>query len=110
MHTHSFGSLVLLESSGVIFNNEMNDFAIPGENCSTCLPDDQPNNGIQGGKRAQSSMSPSILTDAEGKVRMVVGAAGGTKIITVVAQVCDACTEKERTAFMFHVLCMQELS
>ena len=39
-------------------------------------------NKIQPGKRPQSSMSPLIILDPEGDVRMLAGGTGGTRIIT----------------------------
>lgn len=64
----------------------MNDFSICQiENCHSAQP--TANNFIAPLKRAQSSFSPAIITDKRGNVRLVVGAAGGTQIITTVAMV-----------------------
>ena len=44
-------------------------------------------NAIQPGKRMLSAMSPTIVVDPAGKLLLVVGAAGGPRIITATSQV-----------------------
>jgi gamma-glutamyltranspeptidase/glutathione hydrolase/leukotriene-C4 hydrolase len=80
-----FGSLVRSEISGVIFNDEMDDFAIPTRDDPTYLLPTVPNY-VEPGKRPQSSTTPTILLDGD-QVKMVVGASGGAKITTATAQV-----------------------
>ncbi|KAH6931900.1 hypothetical protein HPB50_001442 [Hyalomma asiaticum] len=80
-----FGSLVR-SSSGVIFNNQMDDFSTPGvSNFWGLAP--SPANFIQPGKRPQSSVSPTVVVDPNGGVEVVIGGSGGSKIITGVALV-----------------------
>lgn len=64
----------------------MNDFSVPAMKNLGGLPA-SPGNYIEPQKRAQSSMSPTIVTDISGKVRLIVGAAGGPKIPTAVLMV-----------------------
>lgn len=64
----------------------MNDFSYPNVINYFGLPG-SPNNKMEPGKRPLSSMSPAIITDGNGDVKMVVGASGGTRITTTVAQV-----------------------
>lgn len=45
-----------------------------------------PTNFPEPGKRALSSMSPVIIVDKTGNVKLVIGAAGGSKIISALAQ------------------------
>lgn len=80
----TFGSKVIVPGTGVVLNNEMDDFAIaPGvPNAFELIGAD--NNAIQPGKRPLSSMSPTIVLK-DGKPLMTLGAAGGPKIITQVA-------------------------
>uniref|UniRef100_A0A182PV45 Gamma-glutamyltransferase n=1 Tax=Anopheles epiroticus TaxID=199890 RepID=A0A182PV45_9DIPT len=80
-----FGSLILSPSTGIILNDQMDDFSTPGKvNTYGLLP--SPSNYIVAGKRPLSSMSPTIILDHQGDVRMVVGAAGGSRITTATAQ------------------------
>ena len=77
----SFGSNVSVGGAGFLLNNEMDDFtAKPGEPNMFGLIQGEAN-AVEPGKRMLSSMSPTIVTK-DGKVRMVLGAAGGPRIIT----------------------------
>lgn len=74
-----FGSGVAVE--GMFLNNELPDFDIVPvrEGLYTA-------NRVEGGKRPRSSMSPTIVYGPDGKVRIAVGAAGGSTIIAQVAK------------------------
>lgn len=76
------GSLVCSKKNGIIFNDEMDDFGAPNKVCSLCLPP----NYIEPGKRPQSSMSPTIMLDKYGKVKLVIGASGGAMIPPAILQ------------------------
>lgn len=64
----------------------MNDFAVKNLKNQFDLPA-SPGNYIAPQKRATSSMSPTIVTNGDGDVRLVIGAAGGTKIISALTTV-----------------------
>jgi gamma-glutamyltranspeptidase/glutathione hydrolase len=85
----SFGSKVVVPGTGVVLNNEMDDFASqPGVANYFGLVGSKAN-AIAPGKRPLSSMSPTIVVKA-GRPVFSVGAAGGPTIIsqTVLAIVC----------------------
>uniref|UniRef100_T1P7W8 Gamma-glutamyltranspeptidase n=1 Tax=Musca domestica TaxID=7370 RepID=T1P7W8_MUSDO len=81
-----FGSGLAGKRTGIIFNSAMNDFSLPGKSNLFALPP-SPTNFIDAQKRPLSSMSPMILADREGDVKMVVSAAGGSKIISALVEV-----------------------
>ncbi|NQV41496.1 MAG: gamma-glutamyltransferase [Candidatus Marinimicrobia bacterium] len=84
----SFGSYVTVEGYGFLLNNEMDDFSSkPGAPNSFGLLGNEAN-AIAPKKRMLSSMTPTILA-RDGKVVLVVGAPGGSTIITTVLQVIN---------------------
>jgi len=77
----AFGSKVVIPGTGVLLNNEMDDFAVqPGiPNAFKLIGAEA--NAIAPGKRPLSSMSPTIVLK-DGRPVIVTGAAGGPTIIT----------------------------
>ena len=79
-----FGSKFMSDSTGIVFNDEMDDFSTPGKSNAFHLAPAVPNY-IEPYKRPISSMSPTII-EREGEVIAVVGASGGPRIITATIQ------------------------
>ena len=82
----AFGSGIVIKDTGILMNNEMDDFS---------ASPNQPNyfgllgtyaNRIEPYKRPLSSMTPTIIFK-EGEPYLVTGAQGGSRIITAVLQV-----------------------
>ena len=78
-----FGAKVTAAKTGVLLNNEMDDFTskVGVPNLYGLVQGEA--NKIEPGKRPLSSMSPTIVTQ-DGKPVMVVGTPGGSRIITAV--------------------------
>ena len=74
-----FGSQLI--ANGVILNNELTDFSFTPEKNGAPVA-----NRVEPGKRPLSSMSPTIVYDAQGTPIFTVGAAGGKTIIMQVAK------------------------
>ncbi len=92
-----FGSKIASPSTGIILNNQMDDFATPGMDDFFGLRPSE-SNYIASGKRPLSSMSPTMVfrsldgnesdttSDNLGKLVLNLGASGGPRIITSILQ------------------------
>ena len=77
-----FGAGIMAPGTGLLLNNEMDDFtAKPGVPNLYGLVQGAAN-AIAPGKRPLSSMAPSIVTK-DGRLRIVAGSPGGSRIITI---------------------------
>lgn len=82
-----YGNAITVAGAGFLLNNEMDDFtAQPGTPNQFGLVQGETNT-IAPGKRMLSAMTPTIVLDPSGGVRMVTGTPGGATIITTVAQI-----------------------
>ncbi|CAA2999791.1 gamma-glutamyltranspeptidase 3 [Olea europaea subsp. europaea] len=82
---YPFGGGVLSPSTGIVLNNEMDDFSTPTEISPDKLPP-APTNFIKPNKRPLSSMTPIIVLK-DNQLAGVIGGSGGLNIIPVVVQV-----------------------
>lgn len=81
-----WGNKMIVPGTGVVLNDEMDDFSIsPGVPNAFGLIGSAAN-AIEPGKRPLSSMSPTMVLDAKGEPRLTCGAAGGPRIINATLQ------------------------
>lgn len=82
----SYGSGLVAKGTGILLNNEMDDFsAKPGSPNGYGLVGGEANS-VEGNKRPLSSMSPTIVMK-DGKPFLVTGSPGGSRIITTTLQI-----------------------
>ena len=74
-----FGSGLM--TSGFLLNNQMTDFSFYPEDDKGNLIANRP----QAKKKPRSSMSPTMIFDLDGKIKMILGSPGGSRIICYVA-------------------------
>ena len=81
-----WGSLLAVPEFGFVLNNEMDDFATqPGKpNYYGLIQSDR--NAPEPRKKPLSSMSPTIVLDADGDPEIITGASGGPRIISAALQ------------------------
>lgn len=82
-----YGSGVVATGTGILLNNEMDDFTSkPGEpNMFGAIQSER--NGIQPGKRPLSSMTPTFVLRPDGSLYFTIGSPGGTTIPNTVLEV-----------------------
>ena len=81
----NFGAAVVTPGTGILLNNEMDDFTVKrGTPNQFGLVQGDPN-GIMPGKRPLSSMTPTIV-EQDGRPVYVLGSPGGPRIITAVLE------------------------
>jgi gamma-glutamyltranspeptidase/glutathione hydrolase len=81
-----FGAKLAIPGTGVLLNNEMDDFTTKVGSPNMFGLIQGPQNAIAPGKRMLSSMTPTIIVK-DGKLRAIVGSPGGPTITTTVAQI-----------------------
>ena len=81
-----YGNKVVVADTGILLNNEMNDFSIKPNTPNQYELIGRQANAIAPGKRMLSSMSPTIVT-RDGDPLLVTGSPGGSTIIMTTLQV-----------------------
>lgn len=79
----SFGSGVTIANTGILMNNQINNFYISAAGSDTEFASNPAS--IQAGKRTKSTQSPTMVFKS-GKLILITGTPGGSRIITTVAQ------------------------
>jgi gamma-glutamyltranspeptidase/glutathione hydrolase len=90
-----FGSALVVPGTGVLLNDEMDDFYSEGPNAFGLVGNDR--NAPAPGKRPLSSMSPTFVFDGD-KLVLVLGSPGGSTIPTAVAWVIREVLEGHHSA------------
>lgn len=98
---NGFGSRIMVR--GFLLNNELTDFSFVPQKGGNPVA-----NRVEPGKRPRSSMSPTIVYDGQGHIKMVVGSPGGSRIIGYVTQaiiaVLDWNMDVQHAAALPHVI------
>lgn len=82
----SYGSKIVVEGTGILLNNEMDDFVAKPDVANQFGLTGGDANAIEPGKRMLSSMSPTIITKGD-QPFLITGTPGGSTIITTTLQI-----------------------
>ena len=84
---YSFGSGVTIPGTGMLTNNQMNNFAHNYGLIDSYFRSSSPANKLAPSKRPMSTMTPVLVFDSKGKLELITGSPGGSQIPGVVFQV-----------------------
>ena len=82
----AFGAYAMPPGTGVLLNDEMDDFTVAPDTPNLFGLVQGPRNAIAPHKRPLSSMAPTIVL-RDGQVALVLGSPGGSRIISIVLEV-----------------------
>lgn len=82
----TFGSCLVADDTGIILNDEMDDFSRSQSQPNVFGLVGSASNEIAPGKTPLSSMTPTMIFDANGKLKMIAGSPGGPRIISATLQ------------------------
>lgn len=83
---YTFGSCVVARGTGIVLNDEMDDFSIKSRSPNVFGLVGNEANAIAARKTMVSSMSPTFVFDANNNLKLVVGSPGGPRIINATLQ------------------------
>ena len=84
---YSFGSGVTIPGTGILMNNQMNNFAYRYGDSSIEGRVASPGNKFESGKRPMSTMAPSMVFNKEGQLTLITGSPGGSYIPAAILRV-----------------------
>ena len=84
---YSFGSGVTIPGTGILFNNQMNNFAYQYGNPEVRDRSASIGNRFEPGKRPMSTMSPIIVLDENDSIKLITGSPGGALIPAAILRV-----------------------
>jgi len=84
---YSFGSGVTIPGTGILMNNQMNNFAYQVGNNALISRSVSPGNSFEPGKRPMSTMTPTMVFNQANELMLITGSPGGSLIPAAVLRI-----------------------
>jgi gamma-glutamyltranspeptidase/glutathione hydrolase len=84
---YSFGSGVTIPGTGILMNNQMNNFAYQVGNPNLISRSVSPGNAFAPGKRPMSTMAPTMVFDENDRLSLITGSPGGSLIPAAILRI-----------------------